>query len=99
MAPIARCFRESRNVALLRIGKAGVKTGQFLIIGNCLWGWVIDSPKDMCCLQQPEKRVFSIEKINLVRWIGKLDNPLNVTMQGIPESKTIVPLIKKLWRV
>ena len=45
MLPIARCLGESGNVALLRIGKAGMEPGQFLISFNILWVGVISGPK------------------------------------------------------
>ena len=57
---------------------------------------VKDGPKTTVDCSSQQTSIFLGEKqIYLVRWIGKLDNPLNITMQGVPESKTVIPVRKK----
>ena len=53
IAPVARGFREARNISLLGTGKAGMKPCQTLILLNCLWDGVISDEVVRCTLTDP----------------------------------------------
>ena len=82
MLPIARCFGESGNVALLRIGKAGMEPGQFLISFNILWVGVISGPKF-------SRRAATDRNGGLAGggelYKGGVSGPANPKMQALPK--------------